>query len=150
MKEVTCPYCGRLATYVDSEVVYGRSYGMIYLCSPCDAYVGVHKRTNTPLGRLANAELRKWKKLAHAYFDPLWQFGRLKGRRGDAYKWLAEKMKLHISETHIGLFDVAQCQQVVSIMENERKREDDTRNKRSDNRNTCQRVQVSCELHDNA
>ena len=30
------------------------------------AYVGVHKGTDKPLGRLANAELRYWKKRAHA------------------------------------------------------------------------------------
>ena len=124
--KVYCDYCGHLAKYVDSEVIYKKSYGMIYLCSPCDAYVGTHKRTDTPLGRLANAELRKWKKLAHAYFDPIWQHGRFKKRRGDAYKWLSEQMKLPVSETHIGMFDVEQCRQVVSIMENERNKNNGT------------------------
>lgn len=27
-----CPYCGNRTEYVDSSVIYGRSYGMIYLC----------------------------------------------------------------------------------------------------------------------
>ena len=31
---------------------------MIYICKPCDAYVGVHKGTDKALGRLANKELR--------------------------------------------------------------------------------------------
>lgn len=64
-----CPYCGRSTEYVDSSVIYGRSYGMIYLCRDCRAYVGVHKGTDQALGRLANAELREAKKEAHFYFD---------------------------------------------------------------------------------
>lgn len=27
-----CPYCGKPTEYVDSSIIYGRSYGMIYLC----------------------------------------------------------------------------------------------------------------------
>jgi len=120
MKKVTCPYCGCRARYVDSAVIYGRSYGMAYLCKPCDAYVGVHKGTDQPLGRLANKELREWKKLAHAHFDPIWRYGRFMGRRTDAYAWLSEQMGLPRQETHIGMFDVALCRRVVKIMENER------------------------------
>lgn len=119
MKKVYCDYCGRQAEYVDSRVVYGKSYGMIYLCRNCMAYVGVHKGTDKPLGRLANAELRHWKKLAHAAFDPLWKFGRFKGRRNGAYAWLAGKMGLPIEKTHIGMMDVRQCKQVYEICRKE-------------------------------
>lgn len=76
MRKVHCDYCGRRAEYVDSKVIYGKSYGMIYLCRNCMAYVGVHKGSDKPLGRLANAQLRHWKKEAHAAFDPpleVWQ-----------------------------------------------------------------------------
>ena len=120
MKNVTCPYCGKQSRYVDSAVVYGRSYGMIYYCKPCDAYVGVHKGTDQPLGRLADAQLRYWKKRAHAFFDPIWQSGRFIGRRKAAYEWLAEQLGLHPSKTHIGMFDVPLCKRVVDIMEKER------------------------------
>lgn len=120
MKQVFCDYCGRRAEYVDSEVVYGRSYGMIYLCRACNAYVGVHKGTDRPLGRLANAELRHWKKAAHAEFDPLWQYGRFKGRRKAAYRWLSEKMGLPEDETHIGMFDIDRCKRVIEICRTER------------------------------
>ena len=64
MRKVYCDYCGRETEYVDSKVIYGKSYGKIYLCRNCMAYVGVHKGTDKPLGRLANAELRNWKKAA--------------------------------------------------------------------------------------
>lgn len=91
MREVYCDYCGRRAEYVDSRIVYGMSRGKIYLCRNCMAYVGVHKGTDKPLGRLANAELRRWKKAAHHAFDPLWKFGPFKGHRDAAYGWLAQK-----------------------------------------------------------
>ena len=74
---VICDYCGTPADFVDSSVVYhGHSFGMIYLCPRCGAYVGVHKGSDKPLGRLANSELRNWKKAAHAAFDPLWKYGK--------------------------------------------------------------------------
>jgi hypothetical protein len=122
MKKVYCDYCGRKAEYVDSKVVYGRSYGMIYLCRNCMAYVGVHKGTDKPLGRLANAELRYWKKAAHAAFDPLWKYGRFKGYRNAAYGWLSEQMELPVDKTHIGMFDVAQCKKAVQICHSERRK----------------------------
>ncbi len=120
-QEVYCPYCGNKAEYVDSAEIYGKSYGMVYLCRPCDAYVGVHDGTDTPLGRLANRDLRRWRNRAHAAFDPLWQRGRYRRRRNDAYAWLAGKMGLTKEETHIAMFDVEQCKQVIQIMDNERR-----------------------------
>lgn len=119
MQEVICPYCGNTAEFTDSaEIYHGHGYGMIYLCRPCDAYVGTHKGTDKPLGRLANAELRRWKIAAHGAFDPLWKGGEF--RRNEAYRWLAGKMGLPKERTHIGMFDVPQCQKVIQII-NERK-----------------------------
>lgn len=118
---IYCPYCGRQAEYVDTKEIYGKSYGMAYLCRPCDAYVGVHDGTDQPLGSLANWELRRWRNRAHAAFDPLWQRGRFRRRRNDAYAWLAEKMGLPKEETHIAMFNVPQCKQVIQIMNVERR-----------------------------
>ncbi len=120
---VLCDYCQQSAELVDSVVVYGRSYGMIWLCRPCDAYVGVHKNSprHAPLGRLANAELRYWKRRAHAAFDPLWQRKMARDRvskseaRKLAYHWLAEQLGLSVQQCHIGMFDVATCQRVMEI-----------------------------------
>ena len=121
MRDVQCPYCGKKAEYVDTIEIYGKSYGMAYLCRPCDAFVGVHDGTDTPLGRLANRELRRWRNRAHAAFDPLWQLGPYRRRRNDAYAWLAGKMGLTKEETHIAMFNVEQCKQVIQIMDNERR-----------------------------
>lgn len=115
-----CPYCNSKTVYVDSSCIYGKSYGMIYICMPCDAYVGVHKGTDKALGRLANKNLRHWKKEAHAHFDPIWKKEIEEGvdkkeARNKAYKWLSEQMKLHIDLTHIGMMDIKQCKQVVKF-----------------------------------
>lgn len=116
-QKVHCDYCGGLAEYVDSAEIYnGTSYGMIYLCRPCRAYVGVHKGTNRPLGRLADAQLRYWKKKAHDAFDPIWKYGNPHGGRNGAYAWLAKQMGLPKEKTHIGMFDVEQCKQVIDIV----------------------------------
>ena len=115
MRDVYCDYCGRKADYVDSSAIYGKSYGMVYVCWPCDAYVGVHKGTDKPLGRLADSTLRLWKRQAHDAFDSLWKYGRFRGRRNAAYAWLSEKMGLPIEKTPIGMFDVQQCKQVIAI-----------------------------------
>ena len=115
MRQVFCDYCGRPARLVSSTEVYnGLDYGMIWLCRPCMAWVGVHKGSDEPLGKLATAELRYWKRQAHKAFDPLWQ-GKEKRTRRWAYEWLAEEMHLPIEQTHIGMFDVDQCKQVVKI-----------------------------------
>lgn len=93
---------------------------MIYICKPCVAYVGVHKGTNRSLGRLANHELREWKKKAHAMFDPLWQ-AKISNEsneiysRKSAYKWLSEQMGLDVHLTHIGMMDIDQCKRVVEL-----------------------------------
>ena len=139
--ELECPYCGAKAPLKSSECVYGgRDYGLMYICEnypSCDAYVGVHKSSNKPLGHLASKELREWKVKAHAAFDGLWK-RKLAQRRagkpgksglpGDAsykqiyarsagYKWLAEQMQLTAKECHIGMFTVEQCMKVVAICE---------------------------------
>lgn len=112
---VCCDYCGKPARYTDSSIVYqGRSYGMIYYCHDCHAWVGVHKGTDKPLGRLANAELRHWKQGAHAAFDRIWRNNRGLTRRG-AYRWLAEQMGLPEDKAHIGMFNVEQCKQVIAL-----------------------------------
>lgn len=125
---IECPYCHRPAILVDSaEVYHGTSYGLIWLCRKCDAYVGTHKGTEEPLGRLANKELRDWKIKAHAAFDPLWQAKLRKRRaergpeykqayaRGSGYKWLAVQMGISAQQCHLGMFDVEQCKRVIEI-----------------------------------
>lgn len=110
-----CPYCGGKVIFTDSAVLYhGKSYGNIYLCTNCNASVGVHNGTRKPLGTLANSVLKLKRQETHRIFDSWWKSVRL--GRNAAYKWLAEQMGLPVHRTHIGQFDMAQCEQAIQIV----------------------------------
>lgn len=125
MTAPTCPYCNNPAELVGGDAIYPHRPDLagkkMWRCQPCGAWVGCHDGTTTPLGRLANAELRKAKQAAHAAFDRLWQ-AKLrregctkKEARGAAYRWLADQMGLDRETCHIGMFDVDTCRRVVEI-----------------------------------
>lgn len=119
MKPVTCPYCSNAAKLVTGQVIYPHRPDLydrkFYQCSPCDAWVGVHIGTDKPLGRLANAELRKAKMAAHAVFDPTWKGKTPKGKaRKAAYRELADQFGIR-GHIHIGEMDVDQCKRVVEL-----------------------------------
>lgn len=121
---VICPYCDKDAVLVKDTEVYRRSYGgMVWFCKPCMAWVGCHRNSkdHKPLGRLANAELRRWKQNAHRVFDPMWK---AKIRRDECskhkarsagYRWLSEQLGISHKECHIGMFDVALCVATVEV-----------------------------------
>ena len=116
-----CPYCGSEPEFVDSDAVYSRSYGMIYLCRPCSAWVGVHRGSRKALGRLADADLRERKREGHYYFDNLWRRKMLKdkvskgiARRG-AYAWLSQTMGIDPDQCHIGMMDDTECLAVIML-----------------------------------
>lgn len=112
---MNCDYCHKPAELVDSEEIYGRSYNQnMWRCKPCQAWVGCHKGTDKPLGRLANAELRKWKMKVHDVFDPIWK-GRAGKARKTAYQWLANELGIKYRDCHIGMFNIERCQKAVKI-----------------------------------
>lgn len=124
-RAVICPYCNQPAKhFADSRDFYrGMNYGPVWACRPCDALVGCHKggTGTTPLGRLANKELRQAKIAAHASFDVLWQRKIARdgcsknAARSAAYRWLSGALGLPAKKTHIGMFDVEQCRRVVEV-----------------------------------
>jgi hypothetical protein len=108
---VKCTYCGREAEWVPNKDLYGRNYGksyMIWLCRPCDAYVGCHNNTRTPKGSFANRELRAARRAAHAAIDPLWQSG--KYNRKTVYIRLKEAFGEWV---HVGTSDVQRCKEII-------------------------------------
>ncbi len=108
-----CRYCGGKVKLADSSKIFGKSYGKIYLCTNCNAFTGTHKNSNKPLGTLANSILRAKRKEAHEVFDSFWK---KKGiSRTQAYKWLAKKMDLPYKATHIGYFEIEDCQRVIDL-----------------------------------
>ena len=114
-----CSYCGEGAKLVTGYEIYPHRPDLanlkVWSCAPCGAWVGTHKNSpdHKPLGRLANAELRKAKMAAHAVFDPLWKSGRMSRR--EAYSMLAQRMGISKEQAHIGMFDVDQCKAVVDL-----------------------------------
>lgn len=119
--KVICPYCDKPAQLVTGDKIYPHRHDLFaklfYQCAPCDAYVGCHPKADAhghggigdgavPMGRLANAELRRAKQAAHAAFDPLWKSRSMS--RKEAYAWLSKELGVSKSNTHIGMFDVDQ------------------------------------------
>lgn len=119
-----CPYCGQRSEPCDGTLIYPRRADLydklFFICSSCWAYVGVHRDSGKPLGRLANAELRRAKQEAHTSFDRLWiakmrKDGVSKGEaRRAAYRWLGEALHIKPEDCHIGMMDVADCRRVVA------------------------------------
>ena len=123
-----CPYCGGTSIFLNSsaKIYGGRDYGPVWYCDKDQAWVGCHRGTMSPLGRLANAELRKLKMNVHAVFDPIWlrryetksaldpKYRKHMARNG-RYKRLAELMGIPRERCHVGRFDEAQCRQAIEI-----------------------------------
>ena len=116
MKGEVCPYCGNKTELIDSAEIYqGVSYGWMYICRPCDAYVGCYRGSKKALGRLANVELCKYKQQAHEALDQMWKKHLMK--RKEVYTWLSQQLGTERDYTHIGMFNVEQCKRVISISE---------------------------------
>lgn len=89
----TCPYCGSKAIW-DSGALLQRSISA-WVCAKwpvCDAYVGCHPNTKTPLGSLANAELRAGRMRVHHRMDQLWRNSGGALNRKEAYALVAAVM----------------------------------------------------------
>ena len=110
---VFCPYCSKEAVFIPER--------NMYRCAPCDAQVGIHKHNKQPLGKLANAPLRKARMQAHLEFDPLWKvLVEKKGMsnskaRDQIYGWLSHRMRIPFAQCHIGNFNEQQCQEVIRL-----------------------------------
>ena len=119
MRQVKCDYCNSATRLAKGSEIYAHRPDLKHLnfwvCDKCDAYVGCHKNGSgdRPLGRLANAALRKHKSNAHAAFDPLWKEEGMS--RGAAYGWLAKQLKIDEAACHIGMFNEIQCMAVVRV-----------------------------------
>ena len=112
-----CPYCKETVKITTGKEIYPHRLDLysknFYQCKNCDARVGCHNGTTKPLGRLANAELREAKSMAHKAFDPIWRFGN-KSRKA-VYAWLAKELKIDKHKCHIGMFDVCDCKRTIQV-----------------------------------
>lgn len=114
-----CPYCKGKVSVVDNKTIYGRQYGkwpFAYKCetAECDSYVGIHPKTDIPLGTMANKATRSARKMAKAVFAPKWESGDM--TKDEAYAWLAGELGIaDINHCHVGWFDIAMCNKVVDV-----------------------------------
>lgn len=113
--EMECPYCTGPVEFTTSKQFYGINYGInIYVCYPCDAYVGTHGKGKTPKGTIANKQLRSLRMTAHSIFDPLWKGKFRKMGRAGAYRLMQRLMDLPPEKAHIAMFDENQCRLLIS------------------------------------
>lgn len=124
-----CRYCGGVVRLVPAQQVYGaaaKRLGMegeqLYQCQNCNARVGCHRGTTRPLGDVANESLRLKRIETHRIFDAFWQSRHM--TRTGAYKWLSQQMRLPAKRTHIGGFEMDQCQEVIRICGGDERRND--------------------------
>lgn len=71
-----CPYCSAKAEWCENSKIYGRNFGssyMCYWCKNCGASVGCHRNSRTPLGTMANQELKRLRMRCHAFIDASWK-----------------------------------------------------------------------------
>jgi len=117
--KIKCPYCGALATLRPASFVYGsdsKSGHYLYVCDRyphCNAYVGAHRKNLTPMGTLANGDLRNKRIKAHHAFDLLWKQGPM--TKSQAYRWMQAKFALRSDQAHIGKFSEYMCDQLIAV-----------------------------------
>jgi hypothetical protein len=121
---VICAECGKRAQCVSGRAIYPHRPDLFiknfWLCE-CGAYCGCHGLTKAPLGTPAGPDLRKARNAAHRVFDRLWERKRERDRcskevaRRAGYTWLSEQMGVPFEQTHIAMFNIAQCAQVVAL-----------------------------------
>jgi hypothetical protein len=112
-----CPYCGRPPRlYRSSEPIYGKDNGPAWVCAgwpDCNALVLCHPGGTQPLGTLANEDLRRARRRTHVLLDKLFDPGPM--NRSQVYSELAAFMNLDVQDTHIGMFDLGQCEHAAAF-----------------------------------
>lgn len=112
---IKCSYCGNEPEWVENKEVYGKNYGrsyMIWLCKPCNAYVGCHNNTRMPLGTLAKKPLRELRMRCHKLIDELWNDNESRQKLYDGLS-----VAMGVTDLHIGSSDENMCKQIIEYIE---------------------------------
>lgn len=115
-KPLKCNYCGSPTVIRPASEVFcdPKRTGYVCICSrypKCDAYVSVYPGTKTPMGTLADSQLRRKRIVAHQFFDYIWKSGIMS--RNQAYCWLADTLFLNKEQAHIAQFGDYLCDRVI-------------------------------------
>ena len=118
---VNCPYCGAEAILKPSSMVFGihteDAKQQIYVCRnwpACDSYVFAHRKDGSPMGTLANKELRQKRIQTHKVFSAYQKATKMK--KWAAYIWLEGKLGLTEKTMHIGLFSSEDCDRAITLL----------------------------------
>ncbi len=87
-------------------------HGPLYICihpDGCDMMKWGDTERTTP----ADTVTRARRHAAHEIFDRLWRDNNM--TRGEAYQYLSGHLDKHIRDTHIGLFDVLECEATIKF-----------------------------------
>lgn len=115
--KMKCPYCGSPVVLRSADGIYRENHDstMLYVCSKypaCDAYVRVqHGTRNTPIGSMANGDLRALRREAHRCFDKIFETGLMS--KQEAYAWLSGVLAAPMSHAHIGYLGEYYCRVVI-------------------------------------
>lgn len=124
-----CAHCGQNAVLKTGCEVYPHRRDLyelfFWVCTPCNARVGCHKKDNVcdgvksdgtlPLGTAANQELRNARMAIHNEIDGLWKSAKRRGRaRKELYTVLTNYGKIHgfveeKEQYHTGNLTLQQC-----------------------------------------
>jgi len=99
------------------SVIYGKEYGpwpYCYYCDDCGAYVGCHPNTYTPMGFMANSQVRRLRAKLHQMLDPIWHLKYLS--RSQTYNWLASQLNILESDCHISQLNQSQLERALYIL----------------------------------
>ena len=117
-----CPYCDAEAILSTINDFYGRQIkdGYMYVCAnypKCDSYVGCHPGTKKRLGRMADAELRGYRKALHAIFDPQWKNATTQKSkvRSELYQWLADKLGIPVQRCHMSYLNIEEAKNALYV-----------------------------------
>ena len=112
-----CPNCKKEALWCENKEIYGRNYGnsyMMWLCKPCDMYVGCHQNTKRSLGIMADKETRELKKeVKRMYLSKYEKYG-----KKWMYRKLSEDLNITAQEAHFGMFDKERLLKLKGILIN--------------------------------
>ncbi len=112
-----------LARFGDAAYPYRDEHGELWVCPPCDAWIGIFPRSrrHVPLGRLANAELRQAKSDLHAALEPLVAAKMRRDgcnafeARAKGIRWLATQLGQDPASTIHG-FDLETCRAAIALV----------------------------------
>ncbi|CDH33258.1 zinc-finger-containing protein [Xenorhabdus bovienii] len=113
-----CRYCCNHVKIAHHEEVFGRilnnsRWPWFYVCTSCEARVGMHPGTDIPLGQLADCRTRFARRNSKQHFEAM--RNALNMERTDAYRWLAWRLGISSAKCHFGWFDADMCERAKNV-----------------------------------